>query len=710
MGIINIEGLGSIKIAGDTPTPEEEKSIIKALDKIPASSAEIDLKASEFTKSPSFARLGLEIGLGIAGSVFTGGLALPTLARAGMLARPFLTQLAKSSAGSAVGSGAGAVAAQPFDPKEDIVKEITRASVEGALGEAIGTPIGIKVVEKMATKLSPKIKLLESAKDAEDVLKTQKQIILANPEKYDPELLNAAGKAVLTPALKTDNQLIDIAQNVVEKSLLGSGEILAAKAGAQKVTESALKDFVEPIIKNTDATQTGRLFIDALTDSKELFKAQAKTNYNILDREVAKLGDNKVVDISKYNKVLQEQLDKLPKGGVNTPNAKRLLENNIYKDADGNFINKITFSEANELRSDILALGRDLSSTDNAKYIGAQKIISEQLTKAIDNAYVPDTLKNVYKKANSFYKEGIKSYNDTIIENILSKEDGKDAFKVIVSGSDKPETIQATINQIDKIFKNNPAKAKELKDSLKGTVLDDMMRKSYIENGQYGETFSPNKMGNYMKRMEGTFGELFNNRELGQLNKLKTATSVAHGKLSKEGGLPGGVFIQLSQAGAATTALTFNPDASGLAGAVTILLGPKAVGKLLISPKFNQYLTEGLATNNGTKAGIAFRQLVGRMAADKIIPEDEAKIATENSKKIEQQLKTSGGQINVPIQKQPQSLNIPPVNTRVTEIQPTQRITQPVIPQAPATKPVAGGITNIPQERIQEYTNLFGRL
>jgi hypothetical protein len=27
-----------------------------------------------------------------------------------------------------------------------------------------------------------------------------------------------------------------------------------------------------------------------------------------------------------------------------------------------------------------------------------------------------------------------------------------------------------------------------------------------------------------------------------------------------------------------------------------------------------------------------------------------------------------------------------------------------------APKPVAGGITNIPQERIDQYTNLFGRI
>ena len=172
----------------------------------------------------------------------------------------------------------------------------------------------------------------ESTRIIIDILKTQKAKILANPEAYDEDLIKAAGKAVITPALKTDNRLIDLSQGIVEKSILGSGEIIIPKRAAQAVTESALNDFVKPLVNNTDATQTGRLFIDALTDSKELFKAQAKTGYGLLDQEVAKLGNSRVVDITKYNKALQKELNELPKGGVNTPSAKALLEKNIYKD------------------------------------------------------------------------------------------------------------------------------------------------------------------------------------------------------------------------------------------------------------------------------------------------------------------------------------------------------------------------------------------
>jgi hypothetical protein len=693
MGRINVEGLGVVEIAGDEPTAEEISIIT---DNFKTIQAEKD--TDTFVKGPNFGRIALEIGLGVAGSFATGGLGLPALAaRAGMLARPFLIQLAKSSAGSAFGGGTGAGIAQTFDPKEDIVKEIGRAAFEAAAGEAVGTPIGIKVVNKLTSVLSPKISQLVAAADAEDILKSQKAKILANPDLYDKEIIEAAGKAIITPALKTDNQLIDISQNIVEKSLFGAKEILVPKQAAKRVTESALNDFVNPLINNTDATQTGRLFIDALVDSKELFKAQSKTAYGLLDQEVAKLGNTKVVDITKYNQALQEKLNRLPKGGVNTPSAKALLENNIYKDKDGNFINKITFSEANDLRSDILTLGRNLSATDSAKYIGAQKLISKELTTSIDKAVVPNTLKNTYLKANNFYKEGLTNYNDKIIEKILSKEDGKDAFKVIISGADKGETVEATLKSIDKIFKNNPSKAKDLKDALKGTVLDDMMKKSYFDNGQYGPTFSADKMNKYIESKTETFEKLFgkDSRELGQLKKLNTAVSVAHGRLSREGGLPGGVFIQLTQAGTAGGLLTFNQDATGLTAAAGILLGPKVIGKMLVNPKFNKFLFEGLAANDGTKAGIAFRQLVGRMVTDKLIPETEGKKAIDDSKKIEKKFKTTIPPADI-TPKQPSTSPMAPVNTRVTDIQ-----TRPMAAPMQETMPT-GGL----RERISQSNQL----
>ena len=108
MGVINVQGIGAVQIEGDTPNEAEIESF-QRFASVRKEGELLDGPAGEaadsFIKSPSFGRIVTEVGLAIGGSVLTGGLALPALgARVGLLARPFLTQLAKSSAGAAAGA------------------------------------------------------------------------------------------------------------------------------------------------------------------------------------------------------------------------------------------------------------------------------------------------------------------------------------------------------------------------------------------------------------------------------------------------------------------------------------------------------------------------------------------------------------------------------------------------------------------------------
>jgi hypothetical protein len=725
MGVINIEGLGSIQIAGDTPTEKEQQTIIEAMKTMPASDKEIDAKTDSFLSSPSFARIALEVGLGIGGSLVSGGAALPvTLARWGMLARPFLTQLAKSAAGSAVGSGVGAVAAQPIDPKDDVVKEVIRAAGEGLVGEAVGAPLSIKAFQTVAKLVKPKIKLLEAAELGEEVLQTQIQkISKAKPGEYSKELVEAAKKAMFTPGVKADSQFIDIMENITEKSLFGSGELVATKEAAKAVTKSALDDFVDPLVKNADQTATGQLFIDAIQDSKKHFFTQAKANYDSLNKTLEGLGKSEVIDITKYNKALRDAANSLPKGGINTPNALKLLTNNTYD------VNKITFKEANDLRSDILALGRAVTETDTKQYKIAQRLIADELTKSIDKAAIPASIKKQYDTAQAFYKDGINKYNDKIIEKIMSRSDPKDAYRAIVSSSDKPATIANAQAAMQRIFGKNSVEYNRLNNSLKGEVLQGLLDKAVVEDAQYGGRIVADKMEAYLKKFNGTFKQLFNEREVSQLNKITNAIAVANGRIAKTGGLPGGVFIQLKQAGAAGSILQFG--GAGLAAgaglpiaAVSILAGPKLISKLLTSPKFNQYLIEGYTAQNATKAGVAFRQIVGRAVADGDITKDEGEAAIRQSEQIEAALKANPPAKLAPGQETrldkieeaqkittaPKKPVMGPVNTNVTTLPPRSAPITSMTPMTSQQIPTAGGITNIPQERIQDYTNLFGRI
>jgi hypothetical protein len=121
---------------------------------------------------------------------------------------------------------------------------------------------------------------------------------------------------MFTPGVAADSNFFDIMENITEKSLFGSGELVATKEATKAVTKSALDDFVNPLVQNADQTATGQLFIDSIQNNKNNFYTQAKTNYDALNKTLEGLGKSEVVDISKYNKALRDAANALPKKGV----------------------------------------------------------------------------------------------------------------------------------------------------------------------------------------------------------------------------------------------------------------------------------------------------------------------------------------------------------------------------------------------------------
>lgn len=714
MGVINIEGIGPIEIQGETPTEQESQAIGELVKNTPKSDDQTVAETDGFLGSPSFKRLLLEAGLAIGGTVLSGGLALPaTAARVGFLARPFLMQLAKSSAGSAAGSGTGAALAQSFDPKDSVVKEVVRASIEGAVAEGIGGPLTIKGAQYVSKLLGPKINLLRGAEDAEQVLSSQIKKIGDSPGSYPSEVVEAAKKAFLTPGIKAENRLIDIGENIAENSILGSGSLVSTKEATKKVTASAMDDFTRDLVQTADKTDLGILFKSNITQSQDLFDSAVKGYYKVVEDNLIKSGlkNSAIVNIKPLQNELKKVLKEIP--GQQKSKTYASTVNLIRDYSQGP--SKITFTKANQIRSDILALGRNLSASDHAKYKKAQAIAAEQITKALDNTNVGKigAVKDSLKTANKFYSDGLKTFNDKILGNILQKNPD-DIFNAIVSRSDKPYTVTKTLDSIKNLTKMKDATGKpllekvaaeNLKKSLQGHLLKEMMDKSIGTVGQYDNVLDASKVGNFMKKFEGTFNPktgLFKAEQIKELDKLKTALAFAQGKISKEGRLPGGIFIQLSQAGAVGSLLTFNGDPGTIgAGSLAILLGPKAIGQMLINPKFNKFLIEGVTAPSAPKARIAFGQLIGRLGAAGLIDEEELnKAMTE-------------------LEERPQApdvrkLNTQPVNTQVTSPEQvlSQRPTTPVAsaPMAPQQNMGGSGITSIPQERLQDYTNLFGRI
>ena len=763
MGQIFVEGLGTVEIQGDTPNEIESKAIAKAVEQNRDNQLlpQAEKVADTFFTAPKVARFATEVGLSILGTVATGGLALPALAvRGGILARPFLTRLAQSSLGSGVGGATGAGVSQVFDPKDDIVREIVRGGVEGAVGEAIGAPVVIKggqLISKTFNKSGPRefLKPFEDAVQAEEILFTkgakgmpsQADAVLANPEKYTNKFydvnkvieLATEAKKGLTPGMKTESRFLDTMENIASKSFFGAEELIGRKEALAFIGQTAQKDYIENLTKGLDKTDLGTLFFDSITGAQNARKAYFKGQYDGLDALVrSELGLRTEQAVPKLieGKPILDSLNTYVKD-LQLP-SKDLLS--LQKDITKRLVDKrFDFKALEQLRGELIANSRDAYRTGNSKMGQAYDKMRQSIDDLLDNQEllkkynIPESAVKQVKRIRQEYRETQPLFEDGILADILKKgnKDGgvDEIFNAIVKGKSKPELIKVTKDKIDSLVSRgylDKAKAVELSDSLKGQYLSNIFERSKL-GSQAGSPLYTNFIdaAKVAENLEGTvdakktYNLIFRDaNERKDLDKLLKNLAYSQGTIDKKTGLPGGVFIQLKQAGAIGNALSYGAagNLTGLLadkGLATILIAPAAFTKIMLNPKVNKLLFEETTKQNvgkisPAKSGILFRNLVGRLIDEGYVNSEEGLKAIEESKQVQSEfekagIKTANDFNKPPVQQQRPVTQMGPVNTRVTTM-------QPVVPQAPAAKPVAGGITNIPQERIQEYTTLFGRI
>jgi hypothetical protein len=759
MGQIFVEGLGTVEIQGDTPSENETKQIGLALDQIKENKFQPDSEkvADSFLSGPGIARLGLELGLSIAGTVATGGLALPALAlRGGMLARPFLTKLAQSSLGSAVGGGTGAGLAQTFDPKDDIVREILRGGIEGAVGEAIGAPVVIKggqLISKTFNKAPTAkefLKPLTDAQEAEEILFTvgkkgipsQADKILANPEKYTDKFYDVdkvldmakEAKKGLTIGMKTESRFLDTLENIATKSFFGAEELIGRKEALAFVGQAAQKDFIENATQGLNKTDLGTLFFDSITGAKNARKAYFNAQYKSLDDIVKKelglradqappklITGKPIIDsLNTYIKDLQ-----LPSKDV------LALQKDMLKRIAGK---RFDFKSLETLRSEIGIDANDAFRAGNSKlgkaYSNMQKSIDDLLDNkdALKKFQIPETAVNKIKQIRKEYADTSELFEDGIFANILAKgnKDGgvDEIFNAIIKGKQKSTLVQVTKDKIEESVKRKfltEEQGLQLKDSLKGQYLQNIFERSKLGKSKdgaapiYSEFVDASSINKNLNADKQTYDILFDTNEKNTLDKLIKNLAISQGTLDKKTGLPGGVFIQLKQAGALGSLLSYG-SAGNLAGLLadkgiaTILIAPAVFSKIMLNPKFNKLIFEETAKQNlrktsPTKAGVAFRNIVGRLVDEGLIDSEEGLRAIEESKQVQADFERKGIKNTDDFNKaaaapqQRPAPTMPPVNTRVTDIQ-TRPVSQPM-PMPQGTMP-AGGL----RERIAQSNQL----
>ena len=551
-----------------------------------------------YLASPEFRRLALEIGGGVAGAM-TGG-SLYAASRLVRMAYPLLVR----SLGAGVGEGAAAGLAQTFDPKEDLAKEIFRGFATGMSAEAIGGAIPA-IIKKIGFK---GLKYSKEAEKAEELLSASKDKL-----KNGTSSIDDAAEGLITPGIGSENRYIDIAENLAEKSIFGGGKVIKARKGAENILTKELETFIDDFSDATTRVNAGELALDAVQNSLDAFRANAKVRYDALTTAAKGI----TVDISSTQKLAKKLL--------NEAKPTELLERDGIKvlNTITNLDPKVSFSVANNVRSKLLGVSR--SSKDLIKGQGARyaQNVTESLTKNIDETAeaVPGDLKSIYNNAQNFYRQNVKKYNDKTLRSLTSKAP-EEVYKTLIKPN-RPSTVK-NFMEVLKGTKDNEIR-EELISSIKGTIFSDI-------GGQSNRLYRKLNANYFRKEFEkfgkGTLEEIFTKKELSDVRGLLDALEVAQRKTVGDG-VPGGLFIQLMQ-GSAVFGI-----ASGIftAPSAAILLAPAAIGKMFTNPTIIKLMKKGLQLNPGSPSFYRnSAQIMGAMVSNNIISEDEAEEFLDNLK------------------------------------------------------------------------------
>ena len=577
-----------------------------------------DNAISEYLASPKFRRLALEILGGVAGA-YTGG----TFFAAQAALRPALALLYRSL-GAGVGEGAAAGAAQIFDPRDDVAKEVLRGFATGATAESIGAAIPA-IIKRIGFK---GIKYEDEAEKAERILKDikikRKQNTGTTTKAVDDDKIDA----LITPGIGSENRLIDILENITEKSFVAGGRIISTRKKAERLITAELEDFVGDFSNKATRTNAGDLALSAVQNSLDYFRATAKSKYAKVDQlareQILSRATGQVVATRPITVNLRSTIDEAKKLIEDTKvfreielDAQKVLRIIAKLDNDPN----VTFDVANGLRSRFLAITRsnkDLVKGQSERYAAKLvKDISKNLDETVDaiDATASPGLRAAYDSAQRFYRLGVTKYNNKILRNLAEKAP-EEVYTTLIKPR-RPATVEALMNALKNT--KDPALKQDLLNTMKGTVIGDIVGNSVrLKNGKVDAGYILKEFQKFGDEVLVNTG-LFSAREVRQLENLLNALKVAQTKSVGEG-IPGSIFIQLGQAGAVMGLL------SGIftVPSAAIVFGPSVVGRLFTNEKFIKFIRKGFSLNPGSKEAYTnASQLIGAMISNGLIDRDE---------------------------------------------------------------------------------------
>jgi hypothetical protein len=439
-----------------------------------------------------------------------------------------------------------------------------------------------------------------------------------------------AKKPSLLPAEATDNWVMDFLHNVTSGAILGGKHIKDFQLLREKAIDNMMDDLIKSFGGIADADDLGRLFILTANNNLKINRLPAKVMYNTIESKVMPVMEKVKIPITtdtglidelgrplfkttyttklvpqKGVKISLKSLKKFAKPIFERSKAIDSLEaKNMGDDLVETIVqlpNEVDYKTAQSLYTRLRTRVEDLSITNkNAPGIGIANQLKHRL-----RTEMGQKLKNydkdafiLWKSANKLWRETSKKYNNRFIRQLIKA--GDEQF------GNEPEKIVSRIfikGGISRIKSVKEAVGTQVWDKLKNYLINDIIRKSTKDNIVHGSTMLEKMFGKsgYGKQvMEATFNPL----EIKMIKDTATTLKVIQ---AKQGQGIGHMWIQLAQAGAATT-MVF----TGMKGtAPVILLGPAILARLFTNPTANKWFLRAvrLGIKAPQEAALAMRMM-----------------------------------------------------------------------------------------------------
>ncbi len=474
-------------------------------------------------------------------------------------------------AGTVLGTGAGMTVEETLGGREPTFAEVAltmREAVKRETVAEIGARGGL-VAFKKALKPIPS-RLLEEG--AEETIRL-----------FEEAAEEAAGMGVkLKSGLPTAGQLsksaiVDFGEGVSRGAVGGQGFFVKQQMRVEKVVDFIAGKFQKA---DLDPILTGRTIRDTLAGGRSLWFGSARGAWNTLDDMVR---GTVRVDWTKGKALLRGIIDDVaPKGAA--PVGKRNKE--IFEEAKNllEWPDEITFTQAQNLRSDLLAVFRGVPFRNRKQAVDVllSNVLVEEMEKSA-GALSGDALRQ-FRGARNLTRMGHEKFNTKFLIALDKLDLDEKVYRSILAGM-YPERIDEVVNILGR-------RAPRLKKALGDTWVTDII----TEAGKSGE-FSGKTLFSYIRpgKPERFARKLLSKEYFRNVKNFAIAAKQAQARVSS----PGTMAIVLTQFGGGGIAggiagFATGDPVKGLLAAAPFFVAPTIAAKVLSTSGGTRWLTKGL--------------------------------------------------------------------------------------------------------------------